>query len=135
VQNDAQRLRHPFLLIEEADDYIVLVTTDLSLNGKLIVKHYEQRSEIEQDYEQLKSGGWLLQKLTSTRYSQIVFYFLTVVLSCLGDLVSVMLMLLQLDERHLRLPSEDLEKKFIKEATAAGLDGLKGHRSVGGLRA
>ena len=34
-----------------------------------------------------------------------------------------------------RLQSEDLEKKFIKEATAAGLDGLKGHRSVGGLRA
>jgi len=35
----------------------------------------------------------------------------------------------------LRLPSEELEKKFIKDATAAGLDGLKGHRSVGGLRA
>ena len=34
-----------------------------------------------------------------------------------------------------RLPSEDLEKKFAKEATAAGFDGLKGHRSVGGLRA
>jgi phosphoserine aminotransferase len=34
-----------------------------------------------------------------------------------------------------RLPSEELEKKFSKEATAAGLDGLKGHRSVGGLRA
>jgi phosphoserine aminotransferase len=34
-----------------------------------------------------------------------------------------------------RLPSEDLEKLFIKEATAAGFDGLKGHRSVGGLRA
>jgi phosphoserine aminotransferase len=34
-----------------------------------------------------------------------------------------------------RLPSEDLEKQFIKEATAAKLDGLKGHRSVGGLRA
>lgn len=34
-----------------------------------------------------------------------------------------------------RLPSEELEKKFIKEATAAKLDGLKGHRSVGGLRA
>jgi phosphoserine aminotransferase len=34
-----------------------------------------------------------------------------------------------------RLPSEDLEKKFAKEATAAGLDGLKGHRSVGGMRA
>jgi phosphoserine aminotransferase len=34
-----------------------------------------------------------------------------------------------------RLPSEELEKKFVKEATAAGLDGLKGHRSVGGIRA
>jgi phosphoserine aminotransferase len=34
-----------------------------------------------------------------------------------------------------RLPNEELEKKFNKESTAAGLDGLKGHRSVGGLRA
>ncbi|HEV8345423.1 MAG TPA: 3-phosphoserine/phosphohydroxythreonine transaminase [Vicinamibacterales bacterium] len=34
-----------------------------------------------------------------------------------------------------RLSSEDLEKQFVKEATAAGLDGLKGHRSVGGMRA
>ena len=34
-----------------------------------------------------------------------------------------------------RLPSEELEKQFVKEATAAKLDGLKGHRSVGGLRA
>jgi len=34
-----------------------------------------------------------------------------------------------------RLPTEDLEKQFVKEATAAGFDGLKGHRSVGGLRA
>ena len=34
-----------------------------------------------------------------------------------------------------RLPNEELEKKFAREATAAGLDGLKGHRSVGGIRA
>lgn len=34
-----------------------------------------------------------------------------------------------------RLPSEDLEKLFVKESTTAGLDGLKGHRSVGGMRA
>ncbi len=34
-----------------------------------------------------------------------------------------------------RLSSEDLEKRFAKEAAAAGLDGLKGHRSVGGMRA
>jgi len=34
-----------------------------------------------------------------------------------------------------RLPTEELEAKFIAEATAAGLSGLKGHRSVGGCRA
>ncbi len=34
-----------------------------------------------------------------------------------------------------RLPSEPLEKQFVKESTAAGFDGLKGHRSVGGMRA
>ncbi len=30
---------------------------------------------------------------------------------------------------------EDLEKKFLKEADALGLESLKGHRSVGGARA
>jgi phosphoserine aminotransferase len=34
-----------------------------------------------------------------------------------------------------RLPSEELEKQFASEATAQDLDGLKGHRSVGGIRA
>jgi phosphoserine aminotransferase len=34
-----------------------------------------------------------------------------------------------------RAPSEELEKRFIAEATRQGLDGLKGHRSVGGMRA
>lgn len=34
-----------------------------------------------------------------------------------------------------RLPSEELEKKFLEQAPVANLDGLKGHRDVGGLRA
>jgi len=34
-----------------------------------------------------------------------------------------------------RLPSEELEAKFVAEAKDAGLVGLKGHRSVGGCRA
>jgi phosphoserine aminotransferase len=34
-----------------------------------------------------------------------------------------------------RLPTEELEAEFIKQASAAGLKGLKGHRSVGGIRA
>jgi phosphoserine aminotransferase len=34
-----------------------------------------------------------------------------------------------------RLATEELEKMFVKESSAAGFDGLKGHRSVGGMRA
>lgn len=34
-----------------------------------------------------------------------------------------------------RLPSEELEETFAKESKSAGLIGLKGHRSVGGMRA
>jgi phosphoserine aminotransferase len=34
-----------------------------------------------------------------------------------------------------RLPSEELEARFITEAAEQGLVELKGHRSVGGIRA
>ncbi len=34
-----------------------------------------------------------------------------------------------------RLPTEELDTLFVKESTSAGFDGLKGHRSVGGMRA
>ena len=34
-----------------------------------------------------------------------------------------------------RAPTEELENRFIAEATKRGLDGLKGHRLVGGMRA
>jgi phosphoserine aminotransferase len=34
-----------------------------------------------------------------------------------------------------RLPTEELEIKFVQQALANGLGGLKGHRSVGGCRA
>ncbi|MNC80552.1 Phosphoserine aminotransferase [compost metagenome] len=34
-----------------------------------------------------------------------------------------------------RMQSEELEKQFVKAAEQEGFVGLKGHRSVGGLRA
>lgn len=34
-----------------------------------------------------------------------------------------------------RLPSEELEKRFIADAAGQNMSGLKGHRSVGGVRA
>ncbi len=45
----------------------------------------------------------------------------------------------QADSRSLmnivfRLPTEELEEQFLKQAMAAGMVGLKGHRSVGGVR-
>ncbi len=46
----------------------------------------------------------------------------------------------KLDSRSLmnvtfNLPTPELEQQFIAEATTIGLDGLKGHRSIGGCRA
>jgi hypothetical protein len=66
---------------KEALDHIVVVTTDQRLKGPWIVRHYEERPEIEQDYEQMKSGGWQLKKLSATRYSAIALYITTVALS------------------------------------------------------
>ena len=34
-----------------------------------------------------------------------------------------------------RLANEELEEKFLYEAKSRGMEGLKGHRSVGGIRA
>jgi phosphoserine aminotransferase len=33
------------------------------------------------------------------------------------------------------LPTEALEEEFVSKASKAGMSGLKGHRSVGGIRA
>ena len=34
-----------------------------------------------------------------------------------------------------RTPSDDLDEKFVAQARQMGMEGLKGHRSVGGMRA
>ena len=58
---------------KNAVDHIVLVTTDQRLKGAWIVRHDEERPEIEHDDAQRKSGGGQRKKLSSTRYSEIVF--------------------------------------------------------------
>ncbi len=60
---------------------MVLVTTDQRLTGPWIVRHDEERPEIEHDDEPRKSGGWPRKKLRATRDSAIVFYLATVVVS------------------------------------------------------
>jgi hypothetical protein len=66
---------------KQRTDHIVLVTTDLKLSASWMVRHDEERPEIAQDYQQMKRGGWQRKKLSATRYSERVFYVLTVVLS------------------------------------------------------
>jgi hypothetical protein len=43
---------------KQAWDHMVLGTTDQRLTGPWIVRHYEARPEIEQEDEQMQSGGW-----------------------------------------------------------------------------
>jgi len=52
---------------KKCTDHSILITTDLKLSAPWIVRHYEERPEIEQDDAQRKSGGWQLQKLSATR--------------------------------------------------------------------
>jgi hypothetical protein len=66
---------------KKCPDPLVLVTTDRSLSASWIVRHDEERPEIEQDYAQMQSGGWQRQKLSATRYRELVFDGLTVVWS------------------------------------------------------
>jgi hypothetical protein len=48
-------------------DHIVLITTELKLSAPWSVRPDEERPEIEQDSEPMKSGGWQLKKLSATR--------------------------------------------------------------------
>jgi hypothetical protein len=55
------------------NNYHVIVTTDLSITAKQIVKTYELRPEIEEDYRQLKDF-WNLEGFRSTKYRDIIFH-------------------------------------------------------------
>lgn len=48
-------------------DHLVLVTTAQELRASWMVRPYEERPEIAPDDEQRKSGGWQLQKRSTTR--------------------------------------------------------------------
>lgn len=81
---------------------------------------------------QIKSGGLAAMKLHNERKARHIYDVLDESKFYKGHA--------RKDSRSLmnitfRLPTEELEEKFIKEARANGMDGLKGHRSVGGVRA
>jgi hypothetical protein len=61
--------------------YWVFVSTRLSLSGRDLIKTYQLRPEIEEDYRQLKSRQWLMDEFTSTNGAQILFHVLIVLIA------------------------------------------------------
>ncbi len=64
------------------NEYFVFITTDLSKNAKQIIKIYELRPEIEEDYRQLKDF-WKLEDFKSTKLNVIAFHIICVLLGYL----------------------------------------------------
>lgn len=62
---------------KEIDNYMVFVTTDLNATASDIIKVYEMRPEIEEDFRQLKDF-WELEDFKSTKYHLIVFHIICV---------------------------------------------------------
>ena len=64
---------------KENDMHFVFVTTDLDASATDIIKIYELRTEIEEDFRQLKDF-WKLEDFKSTKYHMIVFHIICVLL-------------------------------------------------------
>lgn len=69
-------------VIKDGDFYAVIVTTDLTKTASQIVRTYELRPEIEEDYRQLKDF-WKLNDFRSTKLRVIAFHILCVLLGYL----------------------------------------------------
>ena len=54
--------------------YFGFVTTDLSVSARQIIQTYQTRPEIEEDYRQLKSPSWHLEKFCTRRLVQIIWH-------------------------------------------------------------
>lgn len=79
-----------------------------------------------------KMGGLEVMKAANEKKAALLYNFLDQSKMFKGTVVKA-------DRSLMNVPfvtgDEELDAKFVKEAKAAGLDSLKGHRSVGGMRA
>lgn len=67
---------------KETDTYFVFATTDTKATALEIIKIYEMRTEIEEDFRQLKDF-WKLEDFKSTKYNVISFHIICVLLGYL----------------------------------------------------
>ena len=56
-------------------------TTDLAVNAKQVICTYQIRPEIEEDYRQLKSEAWHVDRFCTTRLVQIIWHVLLTLLA------------------------------------------------------
>jgi len=54
-------------------EYYVFMTTNIGLSAKQIIMYYQDRPEIEEDYNQLKND-WGIKEFQSTKYVEIIFH-------------------------------------------------------------
>ena len=67
---------------KEANEYFVFATTDVHANASKVIRIYELRTEIEEDFRQLKDF-WKLEDFKSTKYNVIAFHIVCVMLGYL----------------------------------------------------
>ena len=67
---------------KEADIYFVFATTNTNASASEIIRIYELRTEIEEDFRQLKDF-WKLEDFKSTKYNVITFHIICVLLGYL----------------------------------------------------
>lgn len=75
---------------KESNEYFVFATTDTSKSAKDILKIYELRPEIEEDYRQLKDF-WKIEDFKSTKLNMIAFHIVCVLFGYLFFQIYTML--------------------------------------------
>lgn len=81
VQDDVE-LNAGVVYDTKKEKYYVFVTTDLTVTGRQIIKTYELRPEIEEDFRQLKDF-WKLEGFKSTKYTHIIFHIVMLLIGYL----------------------------------------------------
>ena len=81
VQDDVE-LNAGVVYDTKKEKYYVFVTTDLTVTGRQIIKTYELRPEIEEDFRQLKDF-WKLEGFKSRKYTHIIFHIVMLMIGYL----------------------------------------------------
>ena len=94
------------------DDYFVFVTTDLTQSASQIIKTYELRPEIEEDYRQIKDF-WKIEDFKSTNLTMIAFHITCVLF---GYLFFQLYTMLPEGEQYCKKSLPIILKNFIPKA-------------------